>query len=140
MSTRIGRRLPALFVDESRDGERAQQRVGESALDDQADVADMPGNRLVQSMFDDVAPGGRQPLLDLGALVREGEGRMRHMVGVVRRRRRKRSQRRQFRRPVVLAHEAALQVAGADAQLQHGRHVRGLGQRERMLDDVDDPR
>ena len=95
----------------------------------------VPREALVQPVLDDVAARRREALVALQLLVRGTStadataGRSRTRAGSSIRCRVDTA-----RRDVVLADEAAAHVAGADAQLQHRRHVRRLRQRERVLD------
>jgi hypothetical protein len=93
-----------------------------------------PGRRFVEAVLDDEAPRRRQALLELELLVAEGGWRMREALVVEARRALHQRLARNRRRDVVAALEAAAHMAGADAQLQDGRRVAGLGQREAVLD------
>ena len=87
----------------------------------------------------DEAHRGRPALLDLVLLVQVARGRQHDAVGVAHRVVQRIVQRE--RRPHIVARrEAAVDMAGADAQLQHHRRVRGFRQLEAFLHGFDDRR
>jgi hypothetical protein len=92
---------------------------------------------LVEPVLGDVALRRRDALLDLELLVAEGHRRVRQPHVVEAGRLGDQRARGKARRHVVARLEGAAHVAGADAQLHHGRHVAGLAEREGVLDQVD---
>ena len=112
----------AVDVGETQPLEGANQRVVHAALDDDADVVDVLGEELVQAALLDEADRRRPALVDLFLLVRVGRRRQNDPVGGAPRRR-QRIARRERRAPVGAGGEAAVDVAGADAQQQHHRRV-----------------
>ncbi len=116
--------------------QRPDEGVVEAALHDEAEVLVLTVEQLVQGVLGDVAARGGDTLLALELLVAEGHGRVRqaHVVeagGLL-----DQLARGDGWRDVVLGVEAAAHVAGADAQLHDGRHVRSLGEAKAVLDHV----
>ena len=122
----------AEHVGEAEHFERAQHVVVHAALHDDADVADVAVEHLVELVLLDEAHRGRPALLDLFLLVRIGRRRQRDAVDVAQRVL-QRILEGECRPHIVPGHEPAVDVAGADAQLQHHRRVRGLRQLEALL-------
>ncbi len=118
---------------------RAQQRVVQPALHDDADVGGVFGEELVEPTLLDEALRRRPALLDLLALVQE-TGRRQHDAVDIALRRGQCLVDGKGRAAVVLGNEAAVHMAGADAQLQHHRRVRGFRQLEALLHGLHDAR
>jgi hypothetical protein len=85
----------------------------------------------------DEAHGGRPALLDLLLLVQVARGRQHYAVGVAHGMLQRVLERERGPR-IVAGSEAAVHVAGADAQLQHDGGVRCLRQLEALLHRFDD--
>ena len=123
-------------IRESRELERAQQRVVETSLEDDADVTARAAQKLVQAMLADVGERGRPALLDFLLFVEEARRRQddaRYVAngtgeGVPY---------GECRRAIALGGEAAVDVARTDSQFQHDRRIRRLGQLEAALDHLD---
>jgi hypothetical protein len=114
--------------------QRAQRGVVQAALHHQPHFLARAVDVFVQGVLGDVALRSRNALLDLQLLVAEGDRRVRqaHVVearGLVDER-----MGALQRRQVVLGHEAATHMAGADAQFHHRRHVAGFAERKGVFD------
>ncbi len=96
-----------------------------------------PADQLVESALGDETLRRRQSLLDFFALLRIGRGRQ-DDAPVVPDRVRERVGRRKGRPDVVLRHEPAVDVTGADAQHEHHRRMARLGKLEPPLDTAHD--
>ena len=112
--------------------ERAQRGVVHAALHDDADVVGVAVEELVELVLLDEAHRRRPALLDLLLLVQVARGRQHDAVGVAHGML-ERVLEREGRPHIVAGGEAAVDVAGADAQLQHHRGVRRLRQLEALL-------
>ena len=112
-------------------------RVVHTALQDDADVAVFRAEPFVQAVFRNEAPGRGQPVFDLFLFVQVGRRRQDDAVGLAPRG----LQRIAYREGgayIVLGLEGPVDMAGADADLEHHGGVRRLGQREPVLDRLDD--
>ncbi len=123
----------AEHIGEPEDFERAQRSIVHAALHDDADVVGLAIEHLVELVLLDEAHGGRPALFDLFPLVQVARGRQHDAVGVAHG-----AFERVFEREgparIVARGEAAIDVTGADAQLQHHRGVGRLRQLEAGLD------
>ena len=120
--------------------QRADQTVEDPALYDDPDAAMLAIKVLVEMMVFDEGTRRRHAHIILLFLVCVGDGRMRELLVVVRRRFSDKRTGRDVRRYIVLGLERALHVTGADPQFQHDRRIRRLRQLERALDAIDDCR
>ena len=112
--------------------ERAQQRIVHAALHDDADVARVAIEELIETLLLDEAHGGRPALLDLVPFLQVARGRQHDTVGVAHGAL-ERVLQRKVRPRIVAGSEAAVDVAGANAQLQHHGRVRCLRQLEALF-------
>ena len=117
--------------------ERALHRVVQAALADDAEVVELAVERLVQLFPADKVDRGRHALFPLVLFLGVGARRQRdlHQVEI---RLLQLAVAGELPVFVVLGLEAALDVAGQDAQLDHDRLVGGFGQLEGLLGQVDD--
>ena len=119
--------------------EPADHRIVEPAEADDPDIVVLAGKNLVELVLADEVDRRGEAFLDFFLLLLVGrrgqgdtpevEGRLLQLVVG-----------RERAGLVVLGREAAGDVAGADAELHHDRRVRGLGQLEPLLDQLDHPR
>ncbi len=118
---------------------RLSPGVVHAALHDDSDVAGFALEDLVELVLLDEAHGGRPALLDLFAFVQVARRRQDYAVrvahGVL-----ERVLERKRRARIVARGEAAVDMAGADAQLEHHRRVGRLRQLEAGLDRAHDRR
>jgi hypothetical protein len=103
-------------------------------LDNQSQRFATAGEMLVQGVRNDIAARRRQALVGLELLVAKRGGRVRQAPVIECSRRFQQVPLRNRRRHVVLAGEAAADVARTDAQLQHHRRIRDLRQGETLFD------
>ena len=117
--------------------QRPDHGVVEPALQDDADIVAVAVEHLVELVLGDELQGRRHAVLDLVFLLRIGRGRQADPavveVGVL-----DQGVARDERRLVVLGGEAAVHVAGADAELHHDRRVGDLGEVVGLLHQIDD--
>ena len=117
--------------------QRADDVVVHAALHDDADLALLRPQPLVQLVVADESDRRGHPRLDLLLLVLIGRRRQHDAVdvapGIV-----ERVLDGVRRLDVVLAGEAAVHVTGADADLEHHRRVREFGELKALLDQIDD--
>src|SRR4029077_42744 len=107
---------------------------------DDADVAEIAGDHLVELVFADELPRGGKALLDLAALLREDDGWMRQPAVFEARRTGDTVLARERGTAIGLGLELAGDVAGADAQLHHDWRLARLRQLEALLDHAHDGR
>ena len=129
----------AMRVGKAGHGEPAVQHIEKPALHDDAELAILGPQRLVELVLDDELQRRRQPPLQLVGLLAEGGRRMRQPV-VVERGGHRPARGRYRRGHVVAGRERAVDMAGAHAQLDHHRRVGGLRQLEALLHHLDDGR
>ncbi|TIS84527.1 MAG: phage holin family protein, partial [Mesorhizobium sp.] len=127
----------AIGVGKAEPLQRADDRIVHAALHDDADRAIVRPKDLVDLAALDEIDRRRPALCDLLLLVQEG-GRRQHDAAGVAARGRQRIGNRHRRPLVILGDEVAMDVAAADAHLQHDRRVGGLRQLEAILDRLDD--
>ena len=127
----------AEHVGEPEQFERAQRGVVHAALQDDADVAGVAVEELVEPVLLDEADRGRPALLDFFLLVQVARRRQHDAVGITHGVF-ERVFERESRARVVAGREAAVDMAGADAKLQHHRTVGRLRQLEALLDRAHD--
>ena len=116
----------------------ADHRIVEPALQNQADTTQISIEDLVQPMLADIGQGGGKPLFQFKFFLREGDRRVGQAGIVEGRRLGQAGMGADLGRDVVLRRERPLDMAGPHPQLQHYRGVRGLRQREGMLDYLGD--
>ena len=127
----------AIHVRQPQALQRADHGVVEPALQGDAHVRGLLGEELVEPALLDEAHGRGPAFLDLFFFVDEA-GRRQHDAADVAHGVFQRVAHGERRRPVVRRDELAVQVAGADAHLQHHRRMAGLGQLEAVLDGLHD--
>ncbi len=120
--------------------QRAKQPVGQSAENDDADLADVAGDQLVELLLADEFLRGRQALFDFQPLLREDDRRMREPAVFEPRRSLEAVLAAIGAALVILGDEFAGDVAGAHAQIQHDRRMACLGKLKSLLDHADDGR
>ena len=106
--------------------QRADQRVVEAALNDDAELAVFAVKQLVEAVVQNVLARGGQAFVALELFVAEGHRRMRQAHVVEARGFGDQVLGGELRGDVVLAFKTAAHMAGADAQLQNAGHVGGL--------------
>ena len=127
----------AVDIGEPEDFEPAHRVVVHAALHDDADIGGIAIEEFVQLVLLDEAQGRGPAALDLVLLVDISCRRQRDAVDVALGLG-QRVHAPEFRPHIILGDEAAIDVAGADAQLQHHRRVGGLRKLEALLDRLDD--
>ncbi len=128
----------AVEIGEAEPRQRAEHAVGEPAKRDDAHVGEVAGDHFVELVLADECLCGREALLELEPLLREGDGRMRKLAVVEARRSGEAILAGEGGALVGLGLELAGDMAGADAQLHHHGRVARLGEREALLDHAHD--
>ena len=132
-----GQPRDAEAVGQSEPLQGSKHAVVEAALQHDPQPALGAVDELIQFALPDEAHRGRPAPLRLFLFLRVGMGRQDDARSIAP----WRVQRvacGERRPPVIAGNEAAVEVAGADAQHQHHRRIAGLGQFEALLDRVDD--
>ena len=120
--------------------QRPKQPVGQSAENNDADLANVAGDQLVELLIADEFLRGGQALFDFQPFLRENNRRMREAAVF---------EPRRSLQPVLAAIGAALVIlgdefagdmAGTDAQIQHDRRMACLGKLKSLFDHADDGR
>ncbi len=126
-------------IGEAQFAQRAQHRVVDAALADDADLVERAGEKLVELAAPDEVDRGREAVGDLVLLLRVCGGRKTD-AGVIEIGLQNFIVLAEGGRPVVLRRKAPVHVAGADAELHDDGRARGLGQLIGLGDEVDEAR